>query len=76
MVVITSYSIHYTKLYDKGVLEGLDTRKQGLDTRIDQFELRLDRREEFLIKRFTALEEAMALAQTQLAWLQSSYNFV
>ena len=56
----------------KGVVDALDTQKQGIEDRIDEVELRLDRRYDFLIRRFTALEEAMAKAQSQLTWLQSA----
>ena len=55
----------------KAVKDALDTQKEGINKRIDRFEVRMDRRYEFLIKRFTALEEAMAKAQNQLAWMQS-----
>lgn len=55
----------------KGVTDALDTQKEGINQRIDRFEDRMDQRYEFLIKRFTALEEAMAKAQQQMAWMQS-----
>ena len=55
----------------QGVLDGIDTQKERIQDRIDQFDLRLDRRAEALIKRFTALEEAMARAQTQANWIQA-----
>lgn len=55
----------------KSTVDALDTQKQGVEARIEAFEARLDRRAELLIKRFTALEEAMARAQQQMTWLQS-----
>lgn len=55
----------------KAVTDALDTQKQGINDRIDQFQARLDGRQEFLIKKFSALEEAMAKAQSQMSWLQA-----
>ena len=55
----------------QGIVDALDTQKQGIDDRIEAFEARLDLRAEGLIKRFTALEVAMAKAQQEMAWLQA-----
>ncbi len=53
----------------EGVIDGIDTQKVRIEDRIEQFDLRLGRRAESLIKRFTALEEAMARAQQQANWI-------
>ncbi|MFQ5537731.1 MAG: flagellar filament capping protein FliD [Gemmatimonadota bacterium] len=55
----------------QGVTDRLDTQKQGIEDRIAEFEDRLDRRRDQLIRKFSALEEAMAKAQQQAAWIQS-----
>jgi flagellar hook-associated protein 2 len=55
----------------KGVIDALDTQKEGINRRIEEFESRMDRRYDFLIKKFSALEEAMARAQSQMTWMQS-----
>lgn len=55
------------------IQEGLDRTVTRLTDRIDQWEGRLDIRREQLIKRFTALEEALALAQSQSAWLTAQF---
>jgi flagellar hook-associated protein 2 len=55
----------------QGIVDRLDTQKRGIDTRLERFEERIELRAENLIKRFTALEEAMALAQQELGWLQA-----
>ena len=55
----------------QGIVDALDTQKQGIDNRIEAFEDRLDLRAESLIKRFTALEVAMAKAQQEMGWLQA-----
>ncbi len=55
----------------QAIVEGLDTQKRRIDDRIEAFESRLDLRAQNLMKRFSALEEAMAQAQQQAAWLQA-----
>lgn len=55
----------------QGIVDRIDTQKKGMNDRIDALEDRLARRAEQLIKRFTALEEAMAMLQSQQAWLQA-----
>jgi len=55
----------------QGILDGIDTQKTGINDRITQFEDRLARRRKSLIKRFSALEEAMAQAQQQASWIQA-----
>jgi flagellar hook-associated protein 2 len=55
----------------QAIVEGLDTQKRRIDDRIEAFESRLDLRAQNLMKRFSALEEAMAKAQQQAAWLQA-----
>jgi flagellar hook-associated protein 2 len=56
----------------QGIVDGIDTQKKSLDDRIKLFEDRLDLRRANLIKRFSDLESAMAKAQNQLAWMQST----
>jgi flagellar hook-associated protein 2 len=51
------------------VAERLDARVGAQNDRIERMEGRLERRREMLIRRFSALEEAMARAQTQMQWL-------
>jgi flagellar hook-associated protein 2 len=53
------------------VVEGIDPLIDRLNQRIDTIEGRLERRREALIRKFTALEEAMARAQSQAQWLSS-----
>ena len=55
----------------QGIKERIDTQKRGIDERIDRFEDRLEVRRQNLIERFTALEEALAQAQTEGAWIQA-----
>ena len=55
------------------IQEGLDRTVTRLTDRIDQWEGRLDIRREQLIKKFTALEEALARAQSQSAWLTAQF---
>ncbi|MEQ9401856.1 MAG: flagellar filament capping protein FliD [Longimicrobiales bacterium] len=55
----------------QGIVDRIDTQKQSLDNRIGDFEDRLARRADTLIKRFSELEEAMAKAQQQAAWLNA-----
>jgi len=55
----------------QGIQERIDTQKRGIDQRIDRFEDRLEVRRQNLIKKFTALEEALAQAQSEGAWIQA-----
>jgi flagellar hook-associated protein 2 len=60
---------------DSGSIRSVTDRLSGsitrYESRITRLEARLDTREEQLIKRFTALEAAMAKAQSQSAWLEA-----
>jgi flagellar hook-associated protein 2 len=53
------------------VTDRLDSTVAGMESRIDTIEDRLERRREELIRRFTAMEQAIARAQAQSAWLES-----
>jgi flagellar hook-associated protein 2 len=55
------------------IQEGLDRTVTRLNDRIDQWEGRLELRREQLIKKFTALEAALARAQSQSAWLTAQF---
>ncbi len=55
----------------QSIIDGLDERVTGMNDRIADIEMRLERRREDLIRRFTAMEQAMAVAQNQSAWLAS-----
>ncbi len=55
----------------RSVTDRIDGSMTRWKNRIDVLEGRLDRRREQLIKRFTALEAAMARAQSQSAWLDA-----
>ncbi|MBX6364554.1 MAG: flagellar filament capping protein FliD [Gemmatimonadetes bacterium] len=46
----------------------------GYNTRIDDIQERLDRRREELIRRFTAMEQAIARSQSQMQWLSGQIN--
>lgn len=56
------------------IIEGLSGQVTGLNDRIEALEQRLVRRREDLIRRFTAMEQAMSLAQSQSAWLATQMN--
>lgn len=56
------------------VKEGMDPRVDRLNDRIESLEGRLERRREALIKKFSAMEEALALAQQQSQWLAAQFN--
>ncbi len=53
------------------VIERLDARVEAQDSRIELMETRLERRRAMLVRRFSRLEEVMARAQNQQAWLAS-----
>ncbi len=55
----------------QSIIDGLDERVTTMNDRIDALDVRLDRRRESLIRRFTAMEQAMAIAQNQSSWLMS-----
>jgi len=51
------------------VIAALDNRVQSLTARADTLEGRLELRREQLVRQFTAMEQAIARAQTQQEWL-------
>ncbi len=55
------------------IQEGLDRTVTRLEDRVDQWEGRLEIRRDQLIRQFTALEEALARAQSQSAWLSAQF---
>ena len=55
----------------RSIVDRLDTSVSALHDRISDLEDRLERRREQLIRRFTAMEEALANAQSQSQWLAS-----
>ena len=55
----------------QSVLDGLDERVASLGDHVDEMDARLARRQEDLVRRFTAMEQAMAVAQNQSAWIAS-----
>ena len=66
-----------TKTYENGKggvvprqQDTLDTRIDYLQDRIDAFDLRMEQREEYLVKQFTAMEQALATLQSQSSWLE------
>ena len=56
----------------KSLIDGLDGRITGMNDRIDDIDARLERRRDDLIRRFTAMEQAMSQAQSQSNWLAST----
>ena len=58
----------------QGIKERIDTQKRGIDQRIDRFEDRLEVRRQNLIRKFTALEEALAQAQSEGAWIEAQLS--
>jgi flagellar hook-associated protein 2 len=55
------------------IQEGLDRAVDRLTDRVDRWEDRLVLKREQLVRKFTALEEAMARAQSQSAWLTQQF---
>ncbi|HSW28475.1 MAG TPA: flagellar filament capping protein FliD [Longimicrobiales bacterium] len=53
------------------IMAALDDRVASLNDRVDEIDARLESRRSELIRRFTAMEQAMAKAQNQSAWLSS-----
>jgi flagellar hook-associated protein 2 len=58
----------------KSMTERIGTTITRYEDRISTIELRLAIREDQLVKRFTALEAAMSLAQSQSAWLDAQLS--
>jgi flagellar hook-associated protein 2 len=56
------------------LIDNLDERVETLNDRIADIQARLERREESLVRQFTAMEQAMAVAQNQSAWLTSQIS--
>jgi flagellar hook-associated protein 2 len=55
----------------KSLIDRINGGNTSLENRIETFEARVERRRQSLIRRFTAMEEAMAIAQSQSAWLEA-----
>lgn len=55
------------------IQEGLDRSVTRLGDRVDRWEDRLERRRAMLVEQFTALELALAQAQSQSAWLAAQF---
>jgi len=55
----------------QSLIDRINGSTSSLEDRIENFEARVERRQQALIKRFTAMEEAMATAQSQSAWLEA-----
>lgn len=55
----------------QSVMDGLDERVSTLSDHVDAMDARLERRQEDLIRRFTKMEQAMAVAQNQSEWIAS-----
>lgn len=58
----------------QSILDSLDGRVTTLGDRVDALDARLERRQDDLIRRFTAMEQAMAVAQNQSAWIASQIS--
>jgi flagellar hook-associated protein 2 len=58
----------------KDVVDRIDFNVANYESRITTLEARLDRRSEELIRRFTAMEQAIARANSQSAWLEAQFN--
>ena len=58
----------------RSLTERIDTTVASYESRITDLEARLDRRSEELIRRFTAMEQAIARANSQSAWLEAQFN--
>ncbi|MFZ7131503.1 MAG: flagellar filament capping protein FliD [Eubacteriales bacterium] len=55
----------------KGKTESYESTLKDLTKRIDAFNLRMERKEAYYIKMFTALDVALAQAESQTSWLTS-----
>ncbi|MEK9505614.1 flagellar filament capping protein FliD [Gaopeijia maritima] len=56
------------------IQEGLDRSVDRITDQIDRWEGRLERRREMLVRQFTALELALAQAQSQSNWLAAQFS--
>jgi flagellar hook-associated protein 2 len=56
------------------VTDRIDGTVTTLESRIEDLDTRLQRRRDELIRRFTAMEQAIARAQAQSAWLEAQMN--
>lgn len=56
------------------IQEGLDRSVSRMDEQIERWEGRLERRRAMLVQQFTALEQALAQAQSQSAWLAAQFG--
>lgn len=57
-----------------GVLDGIDPLIEGYNTRIERLEAQIETRRQELIRRFAAMEEALASAQAQSQWIASQFS--
>jgi flagellar hook-associated protein 2 len=55
----------------KSLIDRINGSSTSLEDRIETFEARIERRRQSLIRRFTAMEQAMAIAQSQSSWLEA-----
>jgi flagellar hook-associated protein 2 len=55
----------------QSLVDGLGERVTDMTDRVADIDARLERRRDELIRRFTAMEQAMAVAQNQSSWLTS-----
>lgn len=55
----------------KGKTESYESSLKDLSKRIENFNSRMERKEEYYVKMFTALDVALAEAETQTSWLES-----
>ncbi len=53
----------------QSIIDRLDENVTRMSDRIDDMDARLERRRQDLVRRFTAMEQALALAQSQSSWL-------
>jgi flagellar hook-associated protein 2 len=56
------------------IMDALDDHVTSLSERVEEIDARLEQRRSDLIRRFTAMEQAMAKAQNQSAWLASQIS--
>jgi flagellar hook-associated protein 2 len=56
------------------VTDRIDGTVTTIESRIEDLDTRLQRRRDELIRRFTAMEQAIARAQAQSAWLEAQMN--
>lgn len=53
----------------RGIVDRLDASVRSMHGRIDELESRLEQRREYLVRRFSAMEQALARAMAQSQWL-------